>query len=74
MSVTVPRPARDLRAPLNDLIDDHGLIRVSLALMRAVLGRGKNRAPPLDGLSPHLKRDIGLEPDRRGPTNYWDLR
>ncbi|MBD9526845.1 hypothetical protein [Paracoccus sp. PAR01] len=65
MQLTLERPVRDLRAPLDDLIDDHGLVRVGIALMRAALRRGKNRPPPVTGLTPHLLRDIGLEPGRR---------
>lgn len=64
MNLILKQPARDLRAPLDDLISDHGLVRVSLALMRAALMRGKNRPPPITGLSPHLLRDIGIEPGR----------
>jgi len=68
MSAISLRKARDLRAPLNELIEDHGLLRVSFALLRAALRRGKNRPPPIEGLSDHLLRDIGLEPPgRRGP-------
>ncbi|SMO62455.1 hypothetical protein [Paracoccus laeviglucosivorans] len=55
------RVSRDLRAPLDDLIKDHGLIRVSFALMRAALSR-KTRPPPVTSLPPHLLRDIGLDP------------
>lgn len=54
-------PTRDLRTPLDDLIKRHGLIRVTLALLRAALTR-KTRPPPVTTLSPHLLRDIGLDP------------
>jgi len=65
------RPARDLRAPLNELIEDHGLLQVSFALLRAALRRGKNRPPPVSGLSDHLLRDIGLEPPGRRGRNLF---
>ncbi|WP_134679725.1 hypothetical protein [Paracoccus ravus] len=62
MNLILGQSARDLRAPLDDLISDHGLVRVGLALMRAALLRKRNRPPPLANLSPHLLRDIGVEP------------
>ncbi|MDS9467578.1 hypothetical protein RGQ15_08325 [Paracoccus sp. MBLB3053] len=74
MNTTILRPVRDLRAPLDDLIDNHGLLRVSLALMRAAVRRGRIRPRPVTDLSDHILRDIGLEPHgRRGP-DYWNLR
>ncbi|MFH5774675.1 hypothetical protein ACHFJ0_10535 [Paracoccus sp. NGMCC 1.201697] len=72
MSVISLRPARDLRAPLDELIRDHGLLSVTLALMRAALRRGKNRPPPAEGLSEYLRRDIGLGPGRHKGPRDWD--
>ncbi len=56
-------PLPSLRA----LIDQHGALAVGFAFLRAALARKKH--PPdlaFESLSPHLRRDIGL--DRRG----WD--
>lgn len=47
------------------LIDQHGALAVGIAYLRAALARRKH--PPdilAEHLSPHLRRDIGL--DRRG--------
>ena len=55
---------------LNDLIETHGRLAVGFAYLRAALARRKH-PPDLAGalwLSPHLRRDIGLQPDR------WDSR
>jgi hypothetical protein len=56
----------DLPLPsLRALIDQHGTMAVGWAYLRAALARRKH--PPdlwVDSLSPHMKRDIGL--DRRG--------
>lgn len=68
---TIPA-ARELRAPLDELIKTHGLLRVSLALLRAALRRG-GKPPPVDTLPDHLLRDIGIEPQQRSPR-HWDLR
>lgn len=73
MTLATIRAARELRAPLDELIETHGLLRVSLALLRAALRRGGRRPPPVHTLPDHLLRDIGIEPERRG-RNYWNLR
>ncbi|WP_062563742.1 DUF1127 domain-containing protein [Paracoccus aminovorans] len=66
MTLSDLRSTRDLRLPLDELIQTHGLGRVALALMRAALRPGRGRPPPVSALSDHLLRDIGLEPgDRR---------
>lgn len=65
------RTARDLRAPLDEMIAEHGLLSVGFALMRAALRRGKSRPPPITGFSDHMLRDIGIEPGpRRGPYDW----
>lgn len=63
------RPARDLRVPLSELIDSHGLRAVCLTLLRLMLQRPK-RPPPVPHLPPHLLRDIGLPPDFHRP-GHW---
>ncbi|UXU73989.1 MULTISPECIES: hypothetical protein [unclassified Paracoccus (in: a-proteobacteria)] len=69
----LPR-ARDLRAPLDELIATHGLLRVTGELLRAALRRGRNRPPPVDHLSEHLRRDIGLDPAQPRISQPWELR
>lgn len=71
------RPARDLRAPMEDMIRTYGLLPVVTALIRALFPRRRVRARPLrvNELSDHLRRDIGLEPlDRRSRdwSRLWD--
>ncbi len=67
------RPARELRAPMDDMIQSYGLFPVVAALIRAAFRRKKTRPPPirLADLSDHLRRDIGLAPRERGPRD-WD--
>lgn len=67
------RPARDLRIPLSELIDSHGIRAVSLALLRLMLQRPK-RPPPISKLPPYLLRDIGLPAEQerhRLPSDNW---
>ncbi|AGT07980.1 hypothetical protein [Paracoccus aminophilus] len=59
-------PAHELRAPLDDLIDTHGIWAVATALIRAAIRR-KNRPPPVTGLSDYLLRDIGLNRKHEPP-------
>jgi hypothetical protein len=64
MTLTELRPAHDLRMPLDELIQTHGLGRVLLALPQAALRHYRNRPPPVGELSDHIRRDIGMEPKR----------
>jgi hypothetical protein len=63
------RPARDIRAPMDDLIATHGLFCVAAALMRAAIRRQRRRPPPIAELDDHLRRDIGLNPQRTDPRD-----
>lgn len=67
------RPGRDIRVPMDDLIRNHGIIRVTVELIRAVFRFRKSRPPPFraSDFSDHLRRDIGLPPRGRGPRD-WD--
>ncbi len=58
------RPGRDIRLPMEDLIQNHGIIRVTVELIRAAFRFRKSRPPPMRAtdLSDHLRRDIGLGP------------
>jgi len=51
---------------LSSLIDRHGLRRVALALLAALLRRRRRRTDAC-ALSDHLRRDIGLPPGRPDP-------
>ena len=65
------RSAREIRAPIDQLIQTYGLFPVVAALIRAAFRRKKTRPPPirLADLSDHLRRDIGLAPRGRGPRD-----
>ena len=67
------RSAREIRAPIDQLIQTYGLFPVVAALIRAAFRRKKTRPPPirLADLSDHLRRDIGLPPLGRGSRD-WD--
>lgn len=62
-TLTQPRPAR---IDIDTLIDTHGLRPVLAALVGAIISRRPRRAIP-NGLSAHLKRDIGLPQDPGPP-------
>lgn len=51
---------------LDDLIKDHGTMRVLRALVARLLAR-QVRRPVADHLSDHLRRDIGLPPGHPPP-------
>ena len=56
---TNDRPLPSLQA----LIARHGTLSVGVAYLRAALARRKHPPnAPADGLSDHLRRDIGLQP------------
>ncbi len=58
-----PRPRVDLQR----MIEQHGVLAVGTAFLRVALARRKH--PPdlaLRGLSPHLRRDLGLPPFGNG--------
>lgn len=62
-AMLIANAGRDLRTPMNDLIAQHGRLRVALALMRAACRRRpRARHAPMCDLSDHILRDIGLEP------------
>lgn len=67
------RPARDIRAPLDDLIANHGIWAVATALLRATLRR-KNRPPPVTDLPDYLLRDIGISVPPQQPRSFNQLR
>ncbi len=73
MNAVRMRPARDLRAPMDELIASHGTLRVMIELICATFRRRKTRPPPpwVTDLNDHLRRDIGLGPRERGPRD-WD--
>ena len=73
MSAVNFRPARGLRALMDDMIQSYGLFPVVAALIRAAFRRKMTRPPPLrvSDLSEHLRRDIGLPPLGRGSRD-WD--
>ncbi|MCK0142615.1 hypothetical protein [Aliiroseovarius sp. F20344] len=59
---------------LDDLIADHGTLRVLRALALRIMS-GRTRRPQVDHLSDHLRRDVGLPPshpppDLEGPR-FW---
>ncbi len=63
------RPAEVLAA----LIDRHGVFRVILALPSALVTRRKAGFLVDNGLSHHMRRDIGLIDEGRS-KQYWELR
>ena len=52
--------ATDLQTALEQIIADFGAWRVSRAVIARLFTRRKQRLRSVDGLSPHLRRDIGL--------------
>jgi hypothetical protein len=52
---------------LDDLIADHGAMRVLRALAMRLVARSVRR-PRADHLSEHLRRDVGLPPGHPPPT------
>ncbi|RMC34286.1 hypothetical protein [Paracoccus alkanivorans] len=71
-------PARVLtpRPTIERLIHRYGAMPVLWATIRALLMPRKRRARPPDPyhLSPHLRRDIGLPPERPHVPKYYELR
>lgn len=68
--------AASLRPDLHRLIVRHGATAVTFALFRALLVKRRKRPRPPDAyhLSPHMRRDIGLEPHRPHVPLYYELR
>jgi hypothetical protein len=70
---TNDRPLPSLQA----LIARHGTLSVGVAYLRAALARRKHPPnSPADGLSDHLRRDIGLHPSayiRKSERRGWDV-
>lgn len=64
-------PVQDLRSEIDRLIDTHGLRRITLLVLRAILRRGRSRPPPITGLSDHLLRDIGMLDRRQRHPDIW---
>ena len=67
-----PSPTRDHYSHTNDalraLIDDLGPVRVVIFVIVSQLRfRKTRRAPTVDRLNDHLRRDIGLAPMERPP-------
>ncbi len=67
MNATIPRPRRDIRTSVDELIGMHGFLRVMLALTWTPFRHFRTRPPPARrtdprDLSDHIRRDIGLEP------------
>ncbi|MFO1164363.1 MAG: hypothetical protein U1E55_04200 [Paracoccus sp. (in: a-proteobacteria)] len=74
MNAALPRHRRDLRTPMDELIQTHGLTVVFWAFLAAAMRRRRARPPPLDHLSDHIRRDIGLEPRDKWPVVTHDGR
>ncbi|MGY9049544.1 hypothetical protein P775_16980 [Puniceibacterium antarcticum] len=70
-----PTSVPDNFPPLQDVIRRFGAWRVLLAALSALIRRERasQRPPPMsaDGLSDHMRRDIGLPP-KRGPLPLQD--
>lgn len=65
----LPGPAVAVRA----LVAEYGTVRVVLALIRHLAGRGAlARRIRETELSDHIRRDIGLDPRTQG-RRYWEL-
>ena len=56
---------------VDQLIDRHGLGRVVLAVMTALVQKRRDEVNYVDQLSDHLRRDIGLDKGRSDP---WQRR
>lgn len=68
--------AEDRQSPsvvLSRLVDEHGVLNILGALLKALLRRDRRAGPPfVEDLSGHLRRDIGLLP-RAESARHWDL-
>ncbi|MFD1341065.1 hypothetical protein [Litorisediminicola beolgyonensis] len=62
-----PVPQTD--TSIDALIARHGALKVLAAALRALLRPPQLRPPPLraQDLDPHLRRDLGLPPERADP-------
>ena len=56
---------------VDQLIDRHGLGRVVLAVMTALVRKRRDEVNYVDQLSDHLRRDIGLD---KGRSDTWQRR
>lgn len=73
----LPSQLPNLLPSLRALIDRHGAFAVGLAYLRAAWTRKPRPPDPAaDGLSDHMRRDIGLRPqgpDTKAGRRGWDF-